>query len=86
MIAGRNILRQFIGEVAIRLDVERAIGTENVGNGAAIAVDVRAIELAEEELTIITRNVVDQRVAADQIAFVRAVMVVDRDRLDLGYA
>src|SRR3954447_12132791 len=66
--------------------MERTVGSGDVGRCARIAVYSLAIELTEEELAIVAGNIVVQGVAANDVAFVEAVVIVDRNRLDLGYA
>src|SRR3954467_1763946 len=82
VLAGSQVFRQRVGEFAIRLDVEDAMIADNVGNSveAALGADVGAIELTEEELAVVASNVVVQDVAADDAAFVEAVVVVDSNR------
>ncbi|EGE60729.1 hypothetical protein RHECNPAF_13600113 [Rhizobium etli CNPAF512] len=81
-----QIGRQVVGERAIRLDMERAIGAGNVGYGVRSGVYLGAQKLAQEHLAVVAGNVVVQNVAADGMAFGEAVGVIDRDRLDLGHA
>ena len=86
LLARSEVRCQLIGEFAVRLDVKRAIGAGDIGHGAGGGRYVRAVELTEEKVTVVTGDVVVENVAADRAAFIEAVGIVDCDRLDLAYA